>query len=425
MWAEEPVLIINAVGVIDKWIKEVKTEPLDKRDIPPIEWLDLFASVSSLMSIAKSQEVVSQDEKSPSEYQKSSEQYIAWKFGESVGEFLLHNAKMPNATIAWIFGESEDLEPNISRSDSEISDALSAICSLVVEYDTKRDWRHFRDYSLSMWFNPEERYSQLRASQATPDSDVYWAMRIGFADVMLRKTKSVSEAIQTLPLIKTDRDELIKSLKDDGLIIVTPPEAIGKLHDRDQITKSLAQMLPGTFDKLTGEVVDSLIDGEIVFQMESETRRGIIDFYEAVEKCLKAYLLHRLDSFTQGSLMMQWSGETNKRLPSNLSPGEWGRLFDDITISNPNSKQAYLIYFNIIKKFINDKSLNLNNGEFRKLGQDLISVQDLRNRAKKNDPRSHAEERSELKKLRDLVLIGDNQNPPVISQIFQMFGSIK
>lgn len=190
----------------------------------------------------------------------------------------------------------------------------------------------------------------------------------------------------------------------------------------DEIEASIRKSLGEVYDKLPGEIIEPLIDGETKYIQKKEARQGILDFYLAVERCLNKFLLLELDSSSE----LQKPGPWQKRLPhpSKTSLKLWAQVFE-ILIIQPiiNDKNELYPYYVVLKKHIEDKRIRIEPQDLSSLSISLRRIQNYRNPVDHYiDPRPQSIERDDLSKVRDLVL-GSKNSKSVITLIMTIFGS--
>jgi len=176
-WAT-PIRII-VPRIIDSCVAACEKEDYDG---PGLEWLWLFVEVGELLSLYEEYDSSGSE---PNECKVESAQYLSWKIGQIAGRFAVRWHDDP-------FGEFKNFEDAIGekecqseRGEEETQQAVMVILALLREYDPSRDWQKMRDQCLSMW-RLSYSYSGMPLSEIGPCHDLYWAMRIGFADALLK-----------------------------------------------------------------------------------------------------------------------------------------------------------------------------------------------------------------------------------------------
>lgn len=176
-WATYILLIVP--GVIDGCVAEYEKVGYDG---PGLEWLWLFVEVGELLSLY---EEYDSSGSVPNECKVESAQYMAWNIGQIAGRFAARWHDDP-------FGKFQDFESAIGekefqseRGEEKTQQAVIAILALLREYDPACDWQKMRDQCLLIW-GLSYRYSGMPLSEIGPCQDLYWAMRIGFADALLK-----------------------------------------------------------------------------------------------------------------------------------------------------------------------------------------------------------------------------------------------
>ena len=181
--------------IIDYCVTEYEKEDYDG---PGLEWLHLFVEAAELLSLC---EEYDSSGSAPNECKEESPQYLAWKIGQIAGRLA---ARWPDDP----FGEFQDFKSAIEedfqfeRGEEKTRQTLMAILALLREYDPGRDWQKMRDQCLSIW-RLSDIYSGMPLSEIGPCQDLYWAMRIGFADALMKHpapllgTKDVDSTVES------------------------------------------------------------------------------------------------------------------------------------------------------------------------------------------------------------------------------------
>jgi len=85
--------------------------------------------------------------------------------------------------------------PEHARGEEKTYPAVMAILALLREYDPARGWQEMREQCLSAW-KLSYNYSGVPLSDIGPSHDLYWAMRIGFADALLKYPAPLSDTVE-------------------------------------------------------------------------------------------------------------------------------------------------------------------------------------------------------------------------------------
>lgn len=305
--------------------------------------------------------------------------------------------------------------PNFSRNGQDVNRVLRAVCALICEHDDSSAWENLRDFSYTMWHNCDT-YQLTPLSEITPKSDLYWAIRIGFADIMIeakqQRPRVLPEAgqIDIHVIVKQAREELKEVIEKELRPIKT------HYPDRGEIKKSIRQRMEEVYDILPGEVIDPLIDGESNFQGQRNTRQAILDFHLCVEKCLGTYLIRILDRLASE----RKPPIPIKDLPSRLSAGQWGRIFQTVAKPGRPTISRFRPYELLFKNYVKEQGLTLGLDDIESLGVKLDRLQRYRNEAKQAKLKPRAEEREDLRNVRNLVL-GSEKESCIVTQILSLF----
>ena len=429
-------LLEQASVLIDRWVEECEKEDASQEyDFPTLWWLDLFAEAAEILSVC--QEVDSSGGL-PSECKKESAQFLAWKFGQIAGRFAVHDRWCKNpfeAFAGFLEDRPWDEGFTFSRGGEKVLLALNTVVTLLCEYAPNREWKKIREHYIRMW-NNSYTYQGTSLSELTPESDLYWAMRIGFVDKMLE-----TQPKQLIAPLPTEKLETIATQTSLGVLKVLQnmsnwESAIESRlpSDLEEIRSLTASQLGDVWDKLPASVADALVEAEQDFQAGTRTQQAVLDFHKAVEACLHCYFIDPLVSymnkrgFKEMTLHVGPSGkvrpirigvntarESHFTDPRRLSPRDWASLFE--MLADPEQKAMPNLPINM---FIKQNWPKLDFVTLKQSVEPLKKIQEYRNHAAHPyPPRPHMEERNELEKIRKLVL-GIEQTS-VIAQIFELF----
>jgi len=183
-WATPIPNIVPAI--IDSCVAEYEKADYDG---PGLEWLWLFVEVGELLSLY---EEYDSSGAVPNECQVESAQYLSWKIGQIAGRFAARWHDDPFGEFQDFRGAIGEKEYQSERGEEKTHEAVMAILALLREYDSARDWQKMRDQCLSIW-ELSYSYSGMPLSEIGPCHDLYWAMRIGFVDALLKYPAPLSE----------------------------------------------------------------------------------------------------------------------------------------------------------------------------------------------------------------------------------------
>jgi len=395
-------------------------------------WVDLFDRAAAIIEICGEADT---NGDSPSICTVNSPQFLSWKYGQLVARFAIRYS------AEW--DESEQLLPTGYSGEDWGNGTI--VASLLCEYEEHRDWQNLRQQCVSMW-ESSSRYQWLSLCQAGTWTDLYWAVRIGFAEKMLEITKQralvpsqtpqspvISDIEITRDIASTiairqmkelhelgKLDELLSSLQvalDERL-----PSSKADIHDQ------LQKKLSSVWDKIPAKVMSSLVKAERYYKTEVDDDQAKGWFNRAVEASIHYCLRDPFVSFRQkrgfkktniafaprGQNQPAYSKGVNK-----LSLFEWS-LTIDMTIAPINNRSTLELID--LKRFLKEYFGDLPVSALKQLHR---SLQDfcLRKDSQHDHPSRYEEEIQELKQMRDLAL-GINR-PSIITQIFQLFATIK
>jgi len=306
------------------------------------------------------------------------------------------------------------------------------VASLLCEYDEHRDWQTLRQQYVSMW-ESSSRYQWLNLCQAGTWTDLYWAVRIGFADKIL---ETVSPIILEFEMTKDISPNIaMRQMKlqfnSDKMLELLQKVIARQTPSKQEVPLFLEQQLFSAWHNLPPDVADKLVEAEYIYGIGTLTTSATIAFAQAVIACFNYYFLNHLTNYLRKersdmtlvivlrdeSIRVGYSRESGVRSPDYLSLQHWAGLFE--TLGDPNQKGTINLP---IKMFINEKWPKLVLDDLNGLVQPLREVQIYRNHAV-HPPLSwpHQGAKKELDQTRSLVL-GINV-PSVITQIFQLFGT--
>jgi hypothetical protein len=165
--------------ILDGCVRKYEKQDYDG---PGLEWLHLFVEVGELLSLC---EKYDSSESAPNECEADSAQYLSWKIGQITGRFALRWHDDPFSEFCHFSDAIGDEAFESERGREPTRQAVVVISDLLREYEEARDWEKMREQCLSMW-RQSYTYSGMPLSDIGPCHDLYWAMRIGFADALLK-----------------------------------------------------------------------------------------------------------------------------------------------------------------------------------------------------------------------------------------------
>jgi tetratricopeptide (TPR) repeat protein len=397
------------------------------------EWVALFDRATDITELCGE---VDASGELPSDCKVSSPQFLAWKFGQLAARFTIRNGPLAVDSILRAGGYGDDWNNG------------TVVASLLCEYDEHRNWQILRQQYVSIW-ESSSRYQWLPLCQAGAWTDLYWAMRIGFADQMLSATEQIRIIqLQTEPSLITRDIEMTKNIVStlalrqlteqsdiDKMLELLQKLVEGQPPNRHEIAAFLEQQFTSVWEKLPSDVADTLIEAEHGFRNGVYKRQTVLDFHHAVEKCLRYYFVNPLLTYMarehvkemtlrvrigeRGELRniqigVDTAGESSTTHPSNLSLSIWAALFEALAV--PGTKGTANLS---MEMFLKQNWPKADAATMKQLGESLRIIHGNRNNAAHPRLRPRMEENKELKQTRNLVL-GMN-GPSVITQIFQLF----
>lgn len=432
-WATQ--LLQEAPVLLDHWVERCEEEDAsDEYGSPTLGWLDLFAEAAEILSVC--QEADSSGAL-PNECRGESAQFLAWEFGQIAGKFATHGRWRDGPFGAFTQFIREDWrvigeEFNLLREGEKVQLALNTVVTLLCEYEPNRNWEKIREHYISMW-NTSYTYRGTSLSELTPESDLYWAMRIGFADKMLE-----TQPKQLIAPLPTEKLETIGTRTSLGVskILQEISEIKSRLPPPTEETRVfIADQLFGVWDKLPPGVADALVEAEQSFRVGTRTQQAILDFHKAAEECLRCYFVDPLVTYMVKQRLEEMTlhmGPRGKARPirigvnaargaylmdpRRLSLWDWAGLFE--MLADPEQKPMVNLS---MKMFIKQSWLKFDFATLKQLVEPLKKIQEYRNHAAHPPypPRPHMEERNELEEIRKLLL--GMEQASVIAQIFKLF----
>ena len=407
------------------------------------EWVDLFDRAAGIIEMCGEADVSGG---LSSDCKIASPQFLAWKFGQLVARFAIRNGPYRS--------DSRPLLPSGYQSDGTVVAPVlwecvdgwgngTVVASLLCEYDERRNWQILRQQYVSMW-ESSSRYQWLPLCQAGTWTDLYWAIRIGFADKMLEIANQValiSAQTEPSPLIRDI--EMIKDITSTIAVrLIKLQQDSVKIHELEQkmperlplskreIRQQLQQRLGSVWEKLLPNVVDTLVKAESYYKTGVNTNDAKVWFHKAVEASLNCCLVEPLVSFMQKrddnriaicfppprGVEHKTSSQIHK-----LSLLDWSAVLE--TLSVPVQQNLASLGAEDLKQFMKGHFEELPLPSLRELSRSLRDFCQYRKDSAHDHSPRYEEEIGELNQMRELVL--GIKRPSVITQIFQLFGTEK
>jgi hypothetical protein len=312
--------------------------------------------------------------------------------------------------------------------------------ALLCDLEAGPAWRKLRDRYETGWRRTLV-YDRASVEEISPAIDLYWAMRIGFADGMLESTQAPLPARPAGAA--TDLPPDLQTLKDmvgyGNVRLIRLERVTEQLFPpaREAIEQCLRERLGDLWDDLPSDVTDPLISAEYGYgfgwQRFISTGAVLKGFHEAVKACFEWYFARPFAAYLNERRVTRtpvcwgvWQGQpqsdeffTNK--PWCLSLGKWAGALGLVAGGrHPPKNNPQLA------AFLGHGWPDLGKDALRQLAGSLRSVQAYRNRWEHSDspPRPYHTERTELDEMRDLVL-GTPKSPSVICRIYDLLGRSK
>lgn len=450
-----PLVLASLAGCCEKYDTSRECEAYDTSrviDSPSVYWAPLFAAAAEALSAYG---VADSSGDLPEECAKQSAQFLAWNFGQLAARFCTHE-RWRNMTFGdrwpdWA-GDLDDECLSPLWGWEATWKALSAAMALVCEYGPERDWKSARENYVQGWREARATWRNtifhgMPISEIPVDSDLYWAMRIGFADKVLEsqralvpvevslhpivdsivKTQDIASAT-ALRVVKVQEtiDRMAETQKQqneklDVMIKGMPPE-------KQKIMRFLQKQLYPVWNKLPSKVVNHLVKAEKHYHTGTDDDIAKVGFSKAVEAVLHDCFVKPLTEFMQRQEIKQtgipFPPPRGLELKScaaltKLSLREWGDILDILATSHRKSLAG--LATNELNQFIR-QHLGERLPDFRQLSYSLCLVSRYRSgSAHYQEAATRCEkEEWELEQMRKLVLGIDSAS--VIVRIFELLG---
>jgi len=259
-------------------------------------WTDLFDRVAEITEICGEADVSGD---LPSKCRADSPQFWSWRFGQLAARFAIRYR------TDW--DDAEELLPT-GYSGEDWGNG-TVVASLLCECDEHRNWQSLRHKYISMW-ESSARYQRISLCEAGTWTDLYWAVRIGFADKMLEFANLESLIpTQNAPSLVIRDIEMTKNIVSTIAVRQMKEQSDSKemlelLQERlptskSEIVRQIQQRLNSVWDKLPPKVVDTLVKAENYHKTGVNTDDAKVWFNKSVEASLSYCFVEPLASFTQ------------------------------------------------------------------------------------------------------------------------------
>jgi hypothetical protein len=422
----DPLGLLGQVGdLLDRWAARCERirqrESVDELDAF-VEWTVLLTQAGEVLSVCQHADTSGT---LPGKCKHDSAQFLAYKLGQLAARFATENAHL------WQDFMEESDQPG--RVDFLVE-------ALLCDLEARPDWYKLRDRYETGWRRTLV-CDRASVEEISPAIDLYWAMRIGFADKMLEATHALEVAAP--PVAAPDLIGQIQRIED--IASTTALRLIKRQREEDErrppteqeLRLFLEERLARVWDSLPSDVTDALLSAEYAYragwQSGIPTRAVVKGFHEAVEACFEWYFAKPFATYlNEGGVShttVYWGvwreqpqkSEFQANNPRCLSLGRWAGAFKVAADADlPASKNLQ------VATFLKDNWPDLGKDALRELADSLGKVQDYRNRAEHphSPPRPRHTERSELGEMRKLVL-GTADSPSIIAQIYRLLGASK
>lgn len=299
-------LIKEAGDWFERWIEKCdEYDTAGEHDFPTLEWLDLFAIATKILSAC---EDADSSGAFPSECRKESAQYVAWKFGQIVGHFTLAENQWhedPFRHFSQFSYITVDEAFEFDFGPEQTAEALNRVLSLLSEYSPLQDVTKMRERYVTLW-NSSSSYSGLPLNEIGPHTDLYWAMKIGFLDKVLEGAQPTALAIHTtdqqvlIPNLETLKEVMttialrqIKQGQENEIILDRLPSG------KREVRRFLEEKLHSIWKELPAKIVDTLTQAEMYYKSDINIDKAKVEFAKAVEASLNHCFVKPLIDFAK------------------------------------------------------------------------------------------------------------------------------
>jgi len=373
-------------------------------------WYDLLFSAANLLSVCRHADTSGAD---PRDCETGSAQFLAYKLGQLAATFAMSKADSWERFVA---------DCGLTSDDELVVD------SLMCEYEPRRDWQKVRDRYIQRW-------QRTPASEgASPDEigphmDLYWAMRIGFADKMIESAQALeplqppAAEVSVVQDVQAIRDIVssiaLRQLKQEQELEQRLPPRGRQLHS------FLSQCMGDVWPSLPSKVVDALTKAENYYKTQVNDDDAKVWFVKALEAALYDCFLSPLADFMRQDSCKQidlplppprdrMAAKALRRLPLSA----WADVFD--RLAPPPPKGVSALRAGGLSRFL-DEHIGPRWPDFAPLAQSLRDVQEFRGgSAHYQLAETRVDKESwELEEVRKLVL-GTAGSPSVIVQMYRL-----
>jgi len=400
-------------------LEQGEREPGESYDDAAFEaWQELLGRAVDLLAVCQRADTSGS---LPRDCDKDSAQFLAYKVGQLAAAFSMSKADVWERFVA-----DEEFGPYGAR------DFL--LDSLMCEYEQRRDWHRARGRYVERW-KATASCEGASPDQIGPHIDLYWAMRIGFADKMIESTQALEpvqppaaevSVVQDVHAIRDIVSSIaLRQLKQEQELEQRLPPRGRQLH------RLLSQCMGDVWPCLPSKVVDALTKAESYYTTQVNDDDAKVWFVKAVEAALDDCFLSPLADFMRRDSCKQ----IDLPLPTprdrmaakalrRLALSAWADVFDGLAPPPRKRVSALRAGEGGLSRFL-DEHIGPRWPDFRPLAQSLRNVQEFRGgSAHYQLAETRVDKESwELEEMRKLVLgIG---SPSVIAHIYHLLASSK
>lgn len=428
---KDTFITIAGLAILGVWTTECeKTDASQEYDFPDFAWRELFAGAAELLSFC--QEADSAGDL-PNKCEEHSPQFVAWKFGQIIGRFAAQDPRWGENPLEKTSGFNDvegDIDFPSPWGEEPTYRALRTVEALLCEFDVHRDWRSARQRYVEMW-QRSYTYKGAALSEITPESDLYWAMRIGFADKILElpeqqalvpigiSPQSVVPNSGSLTIGEITSLRLQKLQLQSEEILQRLPAGTRDIH------AMLQEKLGPLLTELPTNVVNTLVKAEKYYRTDVDDDNAKVWFYKAVEASFKHCLVEPLADWLEKRddkritiCFPRGSGQKSPGQLRKLQLWEWADVLE--TLSAPHRKDFSSLGTPLREFTTAHLGWSSRMPDLRPLSDSLRKVNKYRGGSAHHQEASsrYDRERLELEQMRNLVL-GTGGQPSLIAQIFQ------
>jgi hypothetical protein len=404
------VPLVLADDLLDRWAAMCERIEPEGPWGPWLEWVALLYGVARILEVCS---YVDTSDAHPAECDKASAQFFAYKFGQLAARAAAKNAD------PW--GSYVEVDDEPGRWDLVVE-------ALLCEHDPSRDWQKLRDRYLEEWTRTA-RYEGTSPEEIGPHMDLYWAMRIGFADKMLESTQAMVLSAEPVPTtsVVSDVEALMDTIRGmdrklDELLTGSGQEVRGRVM----------RYLIAVSDVIAVKVLNHLEKAERYYNSKINDDIAKESFVKAVEATLNDCLVEPLIKFMQQHRQQQIDipfppprGRERKGSAGirQLKLWQWAYVLD--TLVTPARRGLSPLATHDLRGFM-DEHVGPRWPDFGPLAKSLRRVWELRGSCAHDQPAEARvdKELEELREMRELVL-GAGGSPSVIVQIYRLLAPSK